>query len=148
MENTAKVKSVSEILADLSVLYVKTRNYHWNVTGSQFFVLHEQFEELYNELAGDIDEVAERIRTLGEMAPGTMKEFLELSTLSEEPGQYPEGSEMVKNIVSDLETITTKLNSTAEKYQDEKGDEISAGMFYGIVEKYQKKIWMFKAYLG
>ncbi len=148
--NDAKIEIVElmkEVLADQFVLYTKARNYHWNVTGPHFFGLHATFEKLYDELADDIDEVAERIRVLGSEAPGTLKEFLSLTTISEEPGKYPDHISMVKNIVSDLETIIDKLNSAALKMQNELNDEVSAGMFYGLVEKYQKTGWMLKSLL-
>ena len=133
---------IKEVLADQFVLYTKARNYHWNVTGSQFYNLHSAFEKIYDELAEDIDSTAERIRTLGLKAPGTMQEFLNLSSLKEEPGKYPEASVMVQKIVSDFEAIIGKLDSSAHKMQNEFRDEVTAGMFYGLMEKYQKTVWM------
>ena len=134
-----------EVLADQFVLYTKARNYHWNVTGSQFYNLHSAFEKIYDQLAEDIDSVAERIRTLGLKAPGTMQEFLSLSSLKEEPGKYPEASVMVQKIVSDFEAIIGKLDSSAHKMQNEFRDEVTAGIFYGLMEKYQKTVWMLKS---
>ncbi len=135
------------VLADQFVLYTKARNYHWNVTGPQFYELHNAFEKIYDELAEDIDAVAERIRVLGSKAPGTLKEFLTLSTLQEEPGNYPQPPAMVQNIVNDFETVTDKINSAAVKMQSDFNDEVSAGMFYGLVGKYQKTVWMMKSLL-
>ena len=148
--NEAKVEIselMKEILADEFVLYTKARNYHWNVTGPHFYGLHSAFEKIYDELAEDIDAVAERIRVLGSKAPGTLKEFLTLSTLNEEPGKYPDHLSMVQNIVNDFEIVIDKLNSAASKMQNEFSDEVSAGMFYGFVEKYQKTVWMLKSLL-
>ncbi|OGU33181.1 MAG: DNA starvation/stationary phase protection protein [Ignavibacteria bacterium GWA2_35_9] len=133
---------MKEVLADQFVLYVKARNYHWNVTGPQFYGLHAVFEKTYDELADDIDSVAERIRVLGSKVPSTMKEFWEISTLEEKPGNYPEYPVMVQTIVNDFETIIEKLNSAAHKMQNAWNDEVSAGMFYGLMEKYQKTVWM------
>jgi starvation-inducible DNA-binding protein len=130
-----------------AIIRLAARNYHWNVTGPQFFVLHSEFEKNYDELADDIDNVAERIRTLGYKTPGTLKEFLSFSTLQEEPGKYPDQTAMVQNIVKDFETVIEKINSTAVKMQNEVHDEASAGMFYNMVEKYQKKLWMLKSLL-
>jgi len=138
---------MKEVLADQFVLYVKARNYHWNVTGPQFYGLHAVFEKIYDELSDDIDSVAERIRFLGSKAPGTMKEFWELSTLEEETGKYPEYPVMVQSIVTDFETIIEKLNSAAHKMQNAWNDEVSAGMFYGLMEKYQKTVWMMRSLL-
>ncbi len=138
---------MKEILADEFVLYTKARNYHWNVTGPHFYGLHGAFEKIYDELAEDIDAIAERIRVLGSKTPGTLKEFLTLSTLNEEPGKYPDHLSMVQNIVNDFEIVIDKLNSAASKMQNEFSDEVSAGMFYGFVEKYQKTVWMLKSLL-
>ena len=138
---------VKVILADLFVLYVKARNYHWNVTGPQFYNLHETFENIYNELADDIDTIAERIRALGSNTPGTMKEFWELSSLEEKADYYPVSQIMVQEIVSDFERIIKKLNSSAGKMQSSLNDEVTAGMFYGFMEKYQKTVWMLKSLL-
>jgi starvation-inducible DNA-binding protein len=138
---------MKEVLADEFVLYTKARNYHWNVTGPLFYTLHAEFEKLYDGLADDIDEIAERIRALGSKAPGTMKEFLALSTLQEEPGKYPDYLSMTQNIVNNLESVVEKSNSAAVKMQNEFNDEVSAGLLYGLVEKYQKTVWMLKSLL-
>src|SRR5699024_9474201 len=83
----AIAKALSKVLADSYVLYLKTHNYHWNVTDKLFHSLHEQFEEQYTELADAIDEIAERIRALGVRAPGTYKEFRELTSIEEDSDQ-------------------------------------------------------------
>ncbi|MBA4406920.1 DNA starvation/stationary phase protection protein [bacterium] len=141
------IKEMNVILADGFILYTKLRNYHWNVTGPYFYALHATFEQLYDEMALDVDAVAERIRTLGFKAPATLKEYLKLTSLKEDEGNYPHFTEMVNNIADDYESLSVKLNATAKKFQDELNDEVSAGMFYGLVEKYQKHIWMLKAVL-
>lgn len=141
------IEEMNLILADGFILYTKLRNYHWNVTGPYFYALHATFEQLYDEMALDVDAVAERIRTLGFKAPATLKEYLKLTSLKEDEGNYPHFTEMVNNIANDYKSLSIKLNSTAKKFQDELNDEVSAGMFYGLVEKYQKHIWMLKAVL-
>ena len=83
------IKILSTLLADEYVLYTKARNYHWNVVGMQFNELHKFFQSLYEELNEYVDDVAERIRTLGGNAVATLKEFLELTRLKEHPGEYP-----------------------------------------------------------
>ncbi|PJB00562.1 MAG: DNA starvation/stationary phase protection protein [Ignavibacteriales bacterium CG_4_9_14_3_um_filter_30_11] len=134
------------ILADQFVLYTKTRNYHWNVIGDMFFTLHIKFEELYNELALDVDETAERIRTYGSNAPGTMSEFLKLSSLKEETaGKYPNQLEMAKNIANDYDLLASRINEIGLKLQKEFGDEITAGKLYSIAERYEKHVWMLKS---
>src|SRR6056297_3783221 len=94
---------LSKVLADSYMLYVRTHNYHWNVTGELFHSLHEQFEGQYTELADAIDEIAERIRALGYRAPGTFKEFNELTSINEDTKQ-PEALEMVRQLAQDQAT--------------------------------------------
>lgn len=146
--NSDSARLLKPAVADLFVLYVKARNYHWNVIGNQFFGLHAQFEKLYDELAEDIDVLAERLRTLGAYAPGSMSEFLKLASLKEESeGNYPEQMKMVENIVNDLEAIVDNLKTIAAKFQSDYKDEISAGIIYPIVEKYEKLLWMLNSSL-
>lgn len=147
-KNTANAEIcelMKEILSDQFLLYVKARNFHWNVSGPQFFGLHSAFEKIYDELSEEIDAVAERIRTIGFSTPGTMKEFWEFSTLEEKPGELPESIEMVRILSNDFETIIQKLQSSAHRMQDELKDEVTAGMLYGLAEKYQKTNWMLKS---
>lgn len=139
---------LKEALADMFVLSSKSKNYHWNVTGEHFEYLHLQFEKLYNELALDADVIAERIRILGQKAPGTLQEFLAISSIKEEPGKYPEYREMVNNLSKDLEIISVKLYDFGKKAQNEYDDEITAGILFGLVEKYQKTNWMLKSFLN
>ncbi|MBE2280423.1 MAG: DNA starvation/stationary phase protection protein [Ignavibacteriaceae bacterium] len=148
-QETAKLTAdlLTVVLADEVVLYTKARNYHWNVKGIHFFGLHSLFEKIYDELAEDIDNIAERILTLGYNAPGTMTEFLKLSSIKEHPGQYPEATVMVQNFLEDYESVTNKINRTAKKVQDEFADDVTAGMLFGLVEKYQKTAWMIKSVL-
>ncbi len=141
------IEEMNVILADQFILYTKLRNYHWNITGPYFYQLHATFEQLYDEMALDVDAVAERIRTLGFKAPASLKKYLNLTTLKEDENSYPHFTEMVKNIANDYKSVSIKLNATGKNFQDELNDEVSAGMFYGLVEKYQKHIWMLKAVL-
>ena len=141
------IEEMNVILADQFILYTKLRNYHWNVTGPYFYPLHATFEQLYDEMALDVDAVAERIRTLGYKAPASLGEYLKLTTLKEDAGINPGYTEMVGNLAGDYMSVSIKLNSTAKKFQDNLNDEVSAGMFYGLVEKYQKHVWMLKAVL-
>ncbi|MCF8469175.1 MAG: DNA starvation/stationary phase protection protein, partial [Parvibaculum sp.] len=91
-------EGLSRVLADTYTLYLKTHNYHWNVTGPQFRSLHLMFEEEYRELWAATDEIAERIRALGEYAPGTYAEFGKLTSLHED-NSVPNADQMVKNLV-------------------------------------------------
>ncbi len=145
--NVEVCELMKEVLSDQFVLYVKVRNYHWNVTGPQFFGLHAEFENIYDVLAEDIDKVAERIRALGLKVPGTMKEFWELSTLEEKPDEHLEAIDMIRTVVNDFDIIIGKLKTAAHKMQTTLNDEVSAGMLYGLIEKYQKTVWMLKSFL-
>lgn len=105
----AVVQVLNALLADEYLLYTKTRNYHWNVRGPQFNDLHRFFEKQYEELAEVVDEVAERARSLGGAALGTMTEFLQESRLEEAPGQYPDASAMLASLLTDHETLIRQL---------------------------------------
>ncbi|MGK9475281.1 Dps family protein [Melioribacter sp. OK-6-Me] len=146
--NVETAELLKTVLADQFVLYTKARNYHWNVTGGHFYRLHEIFEKLYDELAEDIDEVAERIRALGVNAPGTLSEFLRLSQIGETENYYPAAEEMVRTFTNDYELVTNRIIENAIKIQDEFRDEITAGLLYGLAQKYQKNLWMLKSLIN
>ncbi|HSF70180.1 MAG TPA: DNA starvation/stationary phase protection protein, partial [Nitrospira sp.] len=103
------VKLLAGILADEYVLYTKTRNYHWNVISPQFNDLHKFFESQYEELNDIVDDVAERARSLGGKAIGTLEEFLKHTRLKEEPGSYPDASGMLSNLLTDHESMIRQL---------------------------------------
>jgi starvation-inducible DNA-binding protein len=103
------VTILSSVLADAILLYTKTRNFHWNVSGNSFMELHKLFEGQYDKLEESIDEIAERISKLGAKTPGTMQEFLQLTSLKESPGKYPAQKEMIKELQQDHETIIKQL---------------------------------------
>lgn len=122
--NTKGVVAIlSRVLADEHVLYTRLRNFHWNVVGMAFGTLHELFQQQYEALAVDIDDIAERIRELGQPAPGTMTEFLKLATLAERPGDLPSDREMVACLVADHEAIIRNLRRDL-RAADEQYDEI------------------------
>ncbi|MDH7605259.1 MAG: DNA starvation/stationary phase protection protein [Melioribacter sp.] len=148
VSKTRIAEMLKPILADQYVLYTKARNYHWNVRGSLFLTLHQKFEELYNELADDIDETAERIRAYGLYAPGSMSEFLKLSELKEETeGTYPNQFEMVKKLADDYDSLAERIRETGEEIQSEFGDEVTAGKLYSVAERYEKHVWLLKSIL-
>ncbi len=132
-------------IANWSVLYVKLHNYHWYVKGPQFFTLHEKFEELYNEAAVHIDELAERLLALEGEPVATMKEFLETASIKEaEKGQTAE--EMVAELVQDFDTMIAQLQEGMEAAQAI-GDETTADMFLGIHQSLEKHNWMLRSFL-
>lgn len=138
-------EGLSGVLADSYTLFLKTQNYHWNVTGPHFGPLHDLFEEQYRELFDAIDEIAERIRTLGFRAPGTLKEFGDLASVKEQTGQ-PDAMEMVKNLAEANETVHKTLRSAFET-ADEAGDEGTADLMVERMQAHAKNIWMLRSHL-
>ena len=150
-EDTRKIVSetLNKILAAEHVLYIKTRNYHWNVVGPQFISLHELFEAQYDAMALSIDEIAERIRSLGYNAVGTMHEFLELSNLKEEdPRTYPSAGHMVANLVAGHESNIRTLRESIELVGEECGDEGTADFLTAQMEAHEKMAWMLRSFLA
>lgn len=136
---------LSKVLADSYMLYLKTHNYHWNVTGELFHSLHEQFEEQYTELADAIDEIAERIRALGYRAPGTFKEFNELTSIQEEQ-EEPEALEMVRRLALGNEQV---LRTAREALQpaNEAEDEATVDLLTQRLHIHSKTAWMLRSHL-
>ncbi len=141
------IKILSALLADEYVLYTKARNYHWNVVGMRFNDLHKFFQTLYEELNDYVDDVAERIRTLGGKTVATLKEFLDLTRLKEHPGEYPDAKTMLSNLLNDYETIIRNLRNdivtVGEKYQDLG----TADFLTELMEKHEKTAWMLRSFL-
>ncbi|MCL1991010.1 MAG: DNA starvation/stationary phase protection protein [Defluviitaleaceae bacterium] len=140
------VNILNEQLSNWHVLFVKLHNYHWNVKGSDFFTLHEKFEMLYNEAAGHIDELAERILALGAKPAGSFKAYLALSTVAEATGNES-SREMVEQIIVDFKTVVASAKSGIEA-ASEIGDETTVDLFTQIHVALEKHIWLFTAFLG
>jgi starvation-inducible DNA-binding protein len=143
----AVVKILNTTLADEMVLLVKTRNYHWNVTGPQFNDLHKFLDGQYGELNEIVDEIAERARTLGGMAMGTMGEFQKQSRLKEHPGQHPSSKSMLSNLLNDQESIIRTLRADVGICQDTHGDAGTADFLTGLLEQHEKMAWMLRSFL-
>ncbi|WGF86796.1 Dps family protein [Marinivivus vitaminiproducens] len=139
---------LNAVLADQHILYVKTRNYHWNVVGPQFKSLHELFEEQYTQLADSIDTVAERARALGVHANGTMAEFVRDARLKEEEGRGLDSATMVGNLVHDHESVVKQLRADIERCDDQLGDAGTADILTGILEDHDKMAWMLRSFLN
>ncbi|MCH8569259.1 MAG: DNA starvation/stationary phase protection protein [Balneolales bacterium] len=134
---------LSHMLADTYMLYLKTHNYHWNVTGPQFHSLHAMFEEQYNELAAAIDQIAERIRALGFYAPGSFKEYSKLTQVEEEDG-IPEAMEMVRRLVLANEQVL-KTGRNVLPACEEGGDEASLDLITQRLHVHSKVAWMLRS---
>jgi starvation-inducible DNA-binding protein len=146
--NTQGVVAIlSRLLADEHVLYTRLRNYHWNVVGMAFGPLHELFQDQYEAIADDIDEVAERIRMVGGTAPGTMTEFLQFATLAESPGQLPDDRGMVAQLVADHEAIIRNLRRDLRACDEQYDDMGTSDFLTGLMEKHEKQAWLLRAHI-
>lgn len=141
------VQILNTVLSDAYVLYTKTRNYHWNVVGPQFNDLHKFFEAQYTELTDIVDDVAERARTLGGHALGTVAEFAHHTRLSEHPGQYPSARTMLINLLNDHETVIRHLRGDLETCLERYHDAGTSDFLTGVMEKHEKLAWMLRAYV-
>lgn len=131
------------LLADSYTLYLQTHNFHWNVTGPQFRELHLMFEEHYTELATAVDEIAERIRTLGVAAPGTYKAFAALSSIDEVDG-VPGAGEMIRILTAGHEKVVKSCRSVLKTAQAA-DDESSASLVSDRMRVHEKTAWMLRA---
>ena len=136
---------LSRVLADTYTLYLKTHNFHWNVTGPMFQTLHLMFETQYNELALAVDLVAERIRALGHVAPGTYKKFVELSSIQEDEG-VPKAQDMIKRLVEAHETVARTAREVF-KSADEANDQPTCDLLTQRMQVHEKTAWMLRSLL-
>lgn len=145
-DNREKIAdALSKVLADSYMLYLKTHNYHWNVTGELFHSLHEQFEGQYTELADAIDEIAERIRALGYRAPGTFKEFTELTSIDEKQDE-PDAMEMVRRLAVGNEQVLRTAREALEP-ANEAEDEATVDLLTERLHVHSKTAWMLRSHL-
>lgn len=138
-------EGLSRLLADSYTLYLKTHNFHWNVTGPMFSTLHNLFETHYMELATAVDEIAERIRALGVNAPGSYKQFAELSSIEEETGT-PNAEGMIRQLVEGQETVVRTARSIFPLV-DGANDEPSADLLTQRMQIHEKNAWMLRSLL-
>ena len=138
-------QGLSRLLADSYTLYLKTHNYHWNVTGPQFSTLHTLFETHYTELALAVDLIAERIRALGHRAPGSYREFAVLSSISEEDDE-PSAEEMVRRLVAGQEAVVRTARSVFPAVEAAH-DEPTADLLTQRMQVHEKNAWMLRSLL-
>ena len=136
---------LSRLLADSYTLYLKTHNYHWNVTGPQFTTLHTLFETHYTELAQAVDEIAERIRALGHRAPGSYREFAELSVIDEDT-DVPNARQMIERLVRGQETLVRTAREIFPRVE-EAADEPTADLLTQRMQVHEKNAWMLRSLL-
>lgn len=138
-------KALGNLLADTYMLYLKTHNYHWNVTGMNFQPLHEMFEQQYTELAGAIDVIAEQIRSIGHFAPGSFKEYSKLTTIGEEEG-VPDAKTMVLRLQEANEAVIRTARK-AVPFCEKAGDEASLDLATERIRTHSKVAWMLRSHL-
>ena len=139
---------LSKLLADEFVLYTKTRNAHWNVEGIDFLSKHKFFEEQYEQLDEIMDNVAERIRTIGEYAPGTLSQFLELTHLTELTRIKNDSASFIKELLADHESIIIYLRENVSKLAEEFHDYGTSDFITQLMETHEKMAWFLRAHLG
>ena len=139
-------QGLSHLLADTYTLYLKTHNFHWNVTGPMFQTLHLMFETQYNELALAVDLIAERIRALGVPAPGTYREFAALSSIKESKG-VPSATQMIRELVAGQEAVARTARSVFPLVE-KVSDEPSADLLTQRMQLHEKNAWMLRSLLG
>ncbi|MCG3114604.1 MAG: DNA starvation/stationary phase protection protein [Candidatus Manganitrophus sp. SA1] len=138
-------EGLSKMLADTYTLYLKTHNFHWNVTGPMFQTLHLLFETQYNELALAVDLIAERIRALGFPAPGKYSEFAKLGSIKETPG-VPKAEEMIRLLVEGQEAVVRTARA-AFPAAEKAGDEATADLLTQRMQAHEKAAWMLRSHL-
>lgn len=136
---------LSRLLADTYSLFLKTHNFHWNVTGSMFNTLHTMFETQYTELFTAVDEIAERIRALGEFAPGSFSSFKDLSAITDANG-VPSATEMIKTLVQDNETVVRTAREVLP-IAEKANDGPSVDLLNQRMQIHEKTAWMLRSML-
>lgn len=138
------IDMLSIALADEMTLYVKTRKFHWNVSGQSFMELHKLFEAQYTELEEIIDQLAERINKLGSKTIGTMEEFIKISRIKEAPGKYPDQKGMIKELLTDHESMIVALRKDIEA----DSDAGTVDYFTKLIQDHESIAWILRRYLG
>jgi starvation-inducible DNA-binding protein len=138
---------LNKLLSDEYVLYTKTRNYHWNVTGKDFSQLHKFFEEQYTQLDEIVDSVAERVRQVGFFAFGSLEQFSKFARLKEHVGDIPPAEQMIASLIQDHETIIRCLRDDLRTTNEKYNDAGTSDFLTGLMEQHEKMAWMLRAHL-
>ncbi len=144
--NTKVISALKIALADSYVLFLKTQNYHWNVTGPNFQSLHLMFENQYQDLFEAIDLIAERIRALGDLAPASFAQYEKITNIIEGNAKLS-GQEMVKDLANDQHKIISSLSAVLKEAHN-LGDEVTLSMMADRIEVHEKNAWMLQSTLG
>ncbi len=144
-DRAAIAQGLAKLLADSYTLYLKTHNYHWNVTGPMFNTLHLMFEQQYTELATAVDLIAERIRALGHAAPGSYKAYAKMTDIAEEEG-VPNAQEMIRRLVAGQEAVVRTARSVFPAVEGA-SDEPTADLLTQRMQVHEKNAWMLRSML-
>ena len=136
-------QSLNELLSDLNVFYRKLQNYHWNVEGKDFFVIHSKLEEYYDEINEQIDEIAEHILILGGEPLGTMKDYIENTSIVEAENKKIKSEVIFHNLVNDLGMLLKKVTQIKEEADNTK-EYMTSTLMDEYIQNYSKKVWMLK----
>jgi starvation-inducible DNA-binding protein len=134
-------------LSNTYLLQIKTKKYHWDVTGPQFRSLHELWEEQYQTMSETIDAIAERVRALGNFPVGTAEGFLKFGSIQEHSGDVPDAYTMVSNLIDDHEQIIRTLREHIDQCSDQFHDEGTADFLTGIMEQHEEMAWMLRSFI-
>jgi starvation-inducible DNA-binding protein len=145
-ESKALAEKLNKLLANYQVFYMNTRGFHWNITGEKFFELHAKFEELYNNLVLKVDEVAERILTLGHTPLHTFSDYSSITTIKEAKN-VSTGKEAMQSILDSFRTLIALQREIAET-AGETGDEGTSALMSDYIREQEKLVWMYSAYLS
>jgi starvation-inducible DNA-binding protein len=144
-ENTPTTEALSRLLADSYQVYLKTHNFHWNVTGPMFSTLHTLFETQYTELALAVDEIAERLRALGAVAPGSFTAYDKLATVKEAEG-VPKATDMIRELAADQAHVVAAAKKVVEA-AEAAGDDATADLGIQRIQVHEKNSWMLASHL-
>ncbi|HEY9888449.1 MAG TPA: Dps family protein [Candidatus Obscuribacterales bacterium] len=146
-QRSGVIELLNRNLADVYLLLIKTRKYHWDVVGPQFRTLHELWQEHYEMLSAQTDDIAERVRALGGYPVGTAEGFLRHASLKEHPNDLPNATEMVQRLTLDYEQIIRNLRQHISQCADDYNDEGTADFLTGLMESYEETAWMLRSFI-
>lgn len=139
---------LSAVLANAMTLYIKTRKFHWNVSGESFMELHKLFEKQYKQLEESIDEIAERIGKLGHKTIGTMQEFSKLSSLKESPGKYAASKDLLLELLKDHETVIVMLRKNIDEVDEKYKDAGTTDFLTDLIKEHETIAWTLRRYIN
>ncbi len=144
----AVASELAKLLADENVLYIKTKNAHWNIEGADFYDKHKFFETQFGQLDEMIDSVAERIRAIGHYAPATLKSYLSLTHLSESTEAKNNSEGFIKELLEDHESIIIFLRENIKPFADEFHDQGSSDFITGLMKTHEQMAWFLRSHLS